>query len=69
MHKKVSMKDDGKKSAPVNAFEASFQHQEASGSGGDEAVRTGGTIGIGEGEYGARSQMQTHSLPSLHYLL
>ena len=60
------MKDDGKKSTPVNAFEASLQHQEASGYGGDDAVRTKGAVGIGEGAYGAQSQMQTHGLPSLH---
>ena len=63
------MKDDGKKSTLVNAFEASLQHQEASGSGGDEAVRTGGPVRIGEGAYGVRFQMQTRGLPSLHYLL
>ena len=48
----VSMKDDGKKSAPVNAFEASLQHREASRSRGDKVVRTGGTVGIDEGAYG-----------------
>ena len=63
------MKDDGKKSALVNAIEASLQHQEASGSGGDEAIRTGGAVRIGEGAYGVLSQMQTRGLPSLHYLL
>ena len=65
----VSMKDDGNKYAPVNAFEASLQHREGSRSIGDKAVRTGGAVGIGEGAYGAQSQMQTHGLPSLHFLL
>ena len=63
------MKDDDKKSAPINAFEVSLQHQEASGFGKDEAVRTKGAVRIGGEAYEARSQMQTHGLPSLHYLL
>ena len=63
------MKDDGKKFALVNAFEPSLQHREASRSKGDEAVRTRGAVRIGEGAYGAQSQMQTHGLPSLHFLL